>query len=130
MIQALIVDDEPLHIEGLIKYIRWNDIGYVRPLTAESAEAALVTLAENLVDVLITDVSMPGMTGIELLATITANYPRLSSMQTLIISGYTEFEFVQEAINLGAKGYVLKPIKMEELEAKLISFRTVIEKNG
>ncbi|WP_342421519.1 response regulator [Paenibacillus sp. FSL E2-0178] len=128
MIQALIVDDEPLHIEGLTKYIDWNDIGYERPLTAESAEAALVTLAETPVDVLITDVSMPGMTGIELLATITANYPRLSSMQTLIISGYNEFEFVQEAINLGAKGYVLKPIKIEELVAKLISFRTVIEK--
>lgn len=103
MIQALIVDDEPLHIEGLTKYIDWNDIGYERPLTAESAEAALVTLAETPVDVLITDVSMPGMTGIELLATITANYPRLSSMQTLIISGYNEFEFVQEAINLGAR---------------------------
>ncbi len=130
MIQAIIVDDEPLQIQGLVRHIDWESLGFERPLTAESGEDALAILNEVHVDVLITDVSMPGMTGIELLAKCKSDYPHLQSLQTLMISGYDEFEFVQEAIHLGAKAYVLKPIKTEELEEKLLSFRTTIEKKN
>lgn len=128
MIQALIVDDEPLHIQGLVRHVDWNRIGYAPPLTAESGEEALAMLEREKVDVLITDVSMPGMTGIELLARCKSDYPHLHALQTLMISGYDEFEFVQEAVHLGAKAYVLKPIKTEEIEEKLAAFRTSIEK--
>lgn len=130
MIQALIVDDEPLHIQGLVRHVNWSRLGYEAPLTAESGEDALAILSDAKVDVLITDVSMPGMTGIELLAKCKSDYPHLQSLQTLMISGYDEFEFVQEAIHLGAKAYVLKPIKTEEIEEKLASFRTAIEKRN
>lgn len=128
MIQALIVDDEPLHIEGLVKHVDWGRLGYALPLTAESGEEALTVLAGEKVDVLITDVAMPGMTGIELLAKCRSDYPHLQALQALMISGYDEFEFVREAIHLGAKAYVLKPIKTEEIEEKLASFRAAIEK--
>ncbi|MDG0794255.1 response regulator [Cohnella ginsengisoli] len=128
MIQALIVDDEPLHIQGLVRHVGWERLGYAPPLTAESGEEALEILADADVDVLITDVSMPGMTGIELLAKCRSDYPKLQSLHTLMISGFDEFEFVQEAIHLGAKAYVLKPIRTEEIEEKLAAFRTAIEK--
>ncbi|WP_254638988.1 helix-turn-helix domain-containing protein [Cohnella sp. GbtcB17] len=128
MIQALIVDDEPLHIQGLVRHVGWERLGYAPPLTAESGEEALEILGDMDVDVLITDVSMPGMTGIELLAKCRADYPKLQSLQTLMISGFDEFEFVQEAIHLGAKAYVLKPIRTEEIEEKLSAFRAAIEK--
>ncbi|MDQ0887839.1 two-component system response regulator YesN [Paenibacillus sp. V4I9] len=128
MIQALIVDDEPMHIQGLVRHIDWEKLGYHQPVTAESGEEALAIMADTRVDVLITDVSMPGMTGIELLAKCKSDYPHLQSMQTVMISGYDEFEFVQEAIHLGAKAYVLKPIKTQELEEKLAAFRDSIEK--
>lgn len=130
MIQALIVDDEPMQIQGLVRHIDWGKLGYAPPLTAESGEEALAVLTSKPVDVLITDVSMPGMSGIELLARLKSDYPRLGSLQTLMISGYDEFEFVQEAIHLGAKAYVLKPIKTDEMEEKLQSFRTAIEKKN
>ncbi|MEF2964779.1 response regulator [Paenibacillus sp. M1] len=128
MMRALIVDDEPMQIQGLVRHIGWEALGYEQPLTAESGEEALALLTAAPVDVLITDVSMPGMTGIELLARCKADYPELQHLQTVIISGYDEFEFVQEAINLGAKAYVLKPVKTGELEEKLASFRTAAEK--
>lgn len=128
MIQALIVDDEPMHVQGLVRHIDWDKLGYAKPMTAESGEEALQILACNRVDVLITDVSMPGMTGIELLAKCKSDYPETQAMQTVMVSGYDEFEFVQEAIHLGAKAYVLKPIKTAELEEKLAAFRVTIEK--
>jgi two-component system response regulator YesN len=126
--RALIVDDEPMQVQGLVRHINWKALGYDHPLTAHSGEEALDILGETPVDVLITDVSMPGMTGIELLARCRADYPALQFMQTVMISGYDEFEFVQEAIHLGAKAYVLKPVKTEELETKLATFREVTEK--
>lgn len=127
MLRALIVDDEPMQIQGLLRHIAWEKLGYESPLTAESGEEALALLETTPVDVLITDVSMPGMTGIELLAKCRSDYPHLQSLQTVIVSGFDEFEFVQEAIHLGAKAYVLKPVKTEELEQKLASFRSSIE---
>jgi len=125
MIQALVVDDEPMHIQGLVRHVRWESLGYASPLTAVSGEAALAVMREHEVDVLITDVSMPGMTGIELVARAKEADP---GVQVLMVSGYNEFEFVQEAIHVGAQGYVLKPIKVEEVEAKLMAFRAALEK--
>ncbi|MFD1134432.1 response regulator [Paenibacillus urinalis] len=128
MIRALIVDDEPMQIQGLVRHVDWEKVGYSSPLTARSGEEALEILEHKKVDVLITDVCMSGgITGIELLAKL-SDYPHLQSLQTVIISGYEEFEFVQEAIHLGAKGYLLKPIKTEELEQKLTIFRSAIER--
>lgn len=128
MIRALIVDDEPMQIQGVVRHVDWGKVGYTSPLTAESGEEALEILKHNKVDVLITDVCMTGgMTGIELLANL-SDHPHLHSLQTVIISGYDDFEFVQEAIHLGAKAYLLKPIKAEELEQKLTAFRLAIER--
>ncbi|MCR2807672.1 response regulator [Paenibacillus soyae] len=125
MIQALIVDDEPTHIAGLVRHVGWEELGYAPPLTAHSGAAALEVLRSHNVDVLISDVSMPLMTGIELVSRSKELGYRL---QVLMVSGYNEFEFVQEAIHVGAQAYVLKPIKIEEVEAKLTAFRAAIEK--
>lgn len=125
MIQALIVDDEPMHLEGLARHVRWESLGYAQPLKAMSGEAALAIIHEHRVHVLVTDVSMPGITGIELTARCKEADP---GIQVLMVSGYNEFEFVQEAIDVGAQGYVLKPIKVEEIEGKLAAFSASLEK--
>jgi two-component system response regulator YesN len=67
---------------------------------------------------------MPGMNGIELAAEAKSIHP---DIQILIISGYNEFEFAQEAIEVGAQGYVLKPLKLGEIERKLTAFRQTLE---
>lgn len=124
MLQALIVDDEPTHIQGLIRHIPWTKLGYAIPLTAETGETAIPLLQDHRVDVLITDITMPGMNGIELAAEAKVIHPEI---QILIISGYNEFEFAQDAIEVGAQGYVLKPLKLGEIERKLTSFRQTLE---
>ncbi|MCM3631366.1 response regulator [Paenibacillus glycanilyticus] len=124
MLNVLIVDDEISHAQGLVHFIEWEELGFAPPWTAESGEEAVDILQDLEVDVLISDVSMPGMTGIELAAEARRIHPHI---QILMISGYNEFEFVQDAIHVGAQAYVLKPLKTEEVTARLQSFRTVIE---
>ncbi|MDQ0062843.1 response regulator transcription factor [Paenibacillus harenae] len=125
LLKALIVDDEPTHIQGLERYIKWKELGFDAPYTAESGQEALEIMRNEPIDVLISDVSMPVMTGIELVAKSKAIH---SQLQVLMISGYNEFEFVQEAMNVGAQAYVLKPIKVEEVESKLTGFRKTLTK--
>ncbi|MFD0714562.1 response regulator [Paenibacillus sp. GCM10027626] len=127
MLNVMIVDDETTHIQGLIRHIRWRELGYEPPITAESGEEALAVLEHTPIDVLISDVSMPGMTGIELVARFKAHNPHI---QSLMISGYNEFDFVQDAMHAGALAYVLKPLKTEEVEDKLTAFRATLDRNG
>ncbi|OAS21843.1 response regulator [Paenibacillus oryzisoli] len=124
MLQALIVDDEPTQIQGLIRHIDWASLGYTLPFSAETGEMAIPILESNKIDVLITDISMPGMNGIELAGVAKSIH---SEIQILIISGYNEFEFAQDAIEVGAHGYVLKPLKLSEIERKLNIFRQTLE---
>lgn len=125
MLKVLIVDDEPSHIQGLVRHIRWAELGYEPPATCESAEEALEAMLEASFDVLISDVSMPGMNGIELVDRAKALQPHLL---VLMVSGYNEFEFVQDAIHVGVQAYVLKPLKLDEVASRLSAFRATIEK--
>lgn len=125
MLSVLIVDDEPSNIQGLVRYIEWINLGYENPVTFESGEEALEALGETKFDVLISDVSMPGMTGIELVAKAKRIHPHL---QVLMISGYNEFEFVRDAIDVGAQAYVMKPLKLAEVSSRLSMLRDTLEK--
>lgn len=125
MLKVLIVDDEPSNVYGLVRYIEWESLGYEQPMTCESGEEALELFAETAFDVLISDVSMPEMSGIELVAQLKRMHPQL---QVLMISGYNEFEFVRDAIDVGAQAYVLKPLKLEEVTSRLTSLRVTLEK--
>ncbi|BBI32730.1 response regulator transcription factor [Cohnella abietis] len=125
MLKVLIVDDEPSNIQGLVRYIDWAGLGYEPPVTFESGEEAMEALIETSFDVLISDVSMPGMNGIELVDNAKKCYPHI---QVLMISGYNEFEFVQDAINVGAQAYVLKPLKLDEVSSRLTAFRNTLDK--
>ncbi|MFC0331498.1 response regulator [Paenibacillus sepulcri] len=121
----LIVDDEPSNIIGLVRYIKWQELGYDDPVSAESGEEALELMGESSFDVLISDVSMPGMNGIELVAKAKTLYPQI---QVLMISGYNEFEFVQDAIHVGAQAYVLKPLKLDEVSSRLTALKITLDK--
>ncbi|QHT59690.1 response regulator [Paenibacillus lycopersici] len=125
MLKVLIVDDEPSNIQGLVRHVDWRGLGYDNPATMESAEEALEAMRASVFDVLISDVSMPGMNGIELVAEAKKLHPPL---QVLMISGYNEFEFVQDAIHVGAQAYVLKPLKTDEVSGRLAGFRETLEK--
>lgn len=107
MYKVLLVDDEYMILQGLKVIVDWQALGFEVVATARSAKEALTYLDDCAVDVMISDVNMPGMTGLELIEAARNVLPHL---QTLILSGYQEFSYVQRAMELETKGYLLKPV--------------------
>ncbi|MGD2069613.1 MAG: sigma-54 dependent transcriptional regulator [Gemmatimonadota bacterium] len=108
---VLVVDDEP-RIRRIVE-MALGDRGY-RVLTAPSAEDAWDVLEDGGVDVVVTDLQLPGRTGLELLADVRRRHPRLP---VILITAFGTVESAVEAIKAGAFDYVLKPFGVEELEA-------------
>lgn len=112
MLKVIIVDDERIQREGIMKHVSWQDYDMqVVGCAADGVEA--LELAETCrPDILITDVKMPRMNGIELAQKIKELLPNII---ILIISGYEEFEYARAAIDLNAHAFILKPINMGKL---------------
>lgn len=111
MIQLLVVDDEPVILEHLSR-IPWASVGVDAVHTAESAIAALEILRKQPVDLVITDIRMPGMSGLELCEQIRNLRSRT---KYILLSGHAEFEYAKKAVKSGAIDYLLKPIENEEI---------------
>ncbi|MBO7747300.1 response regulator transcription factor [Paenibacillus sp. MWE-103] len=116
MYKVLLVDDEPFITEGLSDAVDWSAFGLEVVGTAEDGDEALKRIIEVCVDLLITDISMPIMTGLELIRRARLIRPQL---KVIILSGYNEFDYLKEGMRLGIENYLLKPIRFEELEATL-----------
>lgn len=123
MLRVMIVDDEPAHRYGLMRHVHWEALGYETPIQAEDGEEALFLEQSNKVDVLIADVCLPGIDGIELVKQMRRRNPRL---YVLIISGFEEFEFARAAVEAGARAYLLKPLRIDEVEKWLKTFKEEI----
>lgn len=105
MIQTMIVDDEAVIHVTLRSLIDWESRGYTVVCDCSNGRQALEYLRENAVDLLITDIKMPEMSGLELLRSLReSNYTPV----TVALSGYDEFDLVREAFRLGAYDYLLK----------------------
>jgi YesN/AraC family two-component response regulator len=114
MYQLLLVDDERLEKEGIRDLLSWMDLDVEVAGEASSGKKAL-ELAERLEpDIVMTDIKMPGMSGIELASQVKTMLP---DVKIIFITGYQDFEYAKDAISLGAYGYILKPVDEEELYA-------------
>ena len=120
MINVMIVDDNTNIVKGLKILIDWEKLGFSVTATAKNAYEAIDAMKKNKIDVVITDIRMPEMSGLELLKYLRENYPDIT---LITISGYDEFEYAQKAIAYGVKGYLLKPVEEEELISVLKSVR-------
>ncbi|MFC3800256.1 helix-turn-helix domain-containing protein [Cohnella sp. GCM10012308] len=105
MIHVLIVDDDNLVRKGLITAMPWDDFGMRIAGEAANGEKALEFLASHRVELLITDLAMPVMSGIELLRTVRERYPDLA---VAVLTLHQDFEYIQEALRLGAIDYIAK----------------------
>ncbi|QGQ97752.1 response regulator [Paenibacillus psychroresistens] len=123
-INALIVDDESIVRKGLRHMVPWDKFGIAIVGEASSADKALEFLALNPVKLLFTDITMPGMSGLELLEQVSERYPEL---MTVILTCHQDFEYIQEALRLGAIDYIVKT-QLENLEQLLT--RIVIRINN
>ena len=112
MYTYLIVDDEMIERKGIRMLLSWMNIRE-NILEASNGEEALEVFEKEKIDVLLTDINMPFMDGIELLSRIHEEYP---GTETVIFSGYDEFSYAKKAISYGVSAYILKPVNPEEFK--------------
>ena len=113
MIKILIVDDEPFIRQGLKILINWEEYGYEIVGEAANGIEAIKVLEEKEIDLIIADIKMPEMNGIELIEYVHDNI--LSEIKFIMLSGYYEFEYAKKAIKYNVTDYILKPIQKDEL---------------
>jgi two-component system, response regulator YesN len=120
----LIADDEELIRKGIIARLEYLNIKPTELYEAESALQAMELLQKHDVDIVITDIRMPDMDGLTFIRQVTPLYPKI---QFIIVSGYAEFEYAEQAIQLGVKAYLLKPISNDALKKAITEVVVKIE---
>ena len=85
------------------------------------------TIRENSPDIVFTDISMPGLDGLKMIAALKSEFPQ---MQISILTGYRDFDYCQEALRLGVCRFLLKPSKLEEIEEALKVMADILKKNN
>ncbi len=123
MHKVLIVDDEKEIREGLKTVFPWAECGVAEVHTAEDGEKALLLVERLDPDVIVTDIKMNRMSGLDLIDKLQEK-GRFTG-KTIVISGYDDFDLVKQAMKLGATDYILKPIQIAEL--KQVVLRAIAE---
>ena len=117
---VLLADDEPPVLRYLARLIGESRQPFSVAGTAETGDEALKLTGELAPDILITDIRMPRMDGLQLLAAVKARHPEITS---IIVSGYQDFEYAREGLKVGAVDYLLKPVDPKELSDLLSRIR-------
>ena len=112
----LVVDDNKLVRKIISKYL--DDMGFKKVSFAVNASEALTFLKHNQVDLLLSDIHMPVVSGLTLLKTI-RNTASLKELPVLVISSENGLEYVKTAMTLGISGYLIKPIQQADLQKKI-----------
>ena len=125
MYQFIIVDDEKIIRSGLAKSFDWSSIGFEPVEQFEDGKEAIAYLENNTVDVVLTDVRMYEVSGLELAKYVFENHPQT---KVVIISGYKEFNYAQEAMRYGVCDYLLKPLDREEIRKVFLRVGEILAK--
>lgn len=125
MYSVFLVDDEPIVLEGIRTKIDWESSGFTFAGEATDGEIALSMIHELKPDILITDIKMPFMDGLQLASTIKKTQPWI---KIIILSGHDEFDYAKKAISIGIEDYILKPFTSEEIITALNKAAKQIDK--
>lgn len=106
MFKILLVDDERIITEGISKVIDWESMGTNLIGTARNGIEAFNMIEEKQPDIVISDIKMPGMNGLELVSKVHRTYP---DIRFILLSGFSEFDYAKQAMEFGVKHYLLKP---------------------
>jgi two-component system response regulator YesN len=117
MYSILIVEDERWEREGLVDFLDWNAMGITIAGTAVDGIEGYEKAMELAPDIIVTDIRMPGMNGLEMAQKI---HERLPDVRIVFLTGYSDFEYTREAISLHADDYVLKPVEEEEMRTSML----------
>lgn len=113
MYKLIVVEDEKPVREGIIDSFPWRDFGFKIVGSAENGVEALALIKKENPHAVITDIRMPFMNGLELAKAVNQLFPKI---KIVMLSAYNDFNYAQDAIKYGAKGYLLKPLKEDDLE--------------
>ncbi len=113
LLKVLLVDDEPFIRKGLAALIDWEAEGFVIAGEAQNGCEAVLRLSEEDYQLVISDIRMPDMSGIELVEEVKTR--KISEAKFVLLSGFYDFQYAKSAILYGCSDYVLKPIQREEL---------------
>jgi len=116
----LIVDDSSSMRAVVKKVVRISGVNMGTCLEASDGREALKVLAENWADVVLTDINMPNMSGLELIAEMKRD-ELLSSIPVVLVTSEGSEEVIQSSLKLGAKGYIKKPFQPEDIRRTLVS---------
>lgn len=125
MFSILLVEDEKLELETLRDYVDWKKLGASRVYTARNGRTALECLEKHNPDIMITDIQLPVMNGIEL-----SKRAREEGFgcKIVFLTGYDNFEYMKSAFQVQAIDYILKPFRVDEVEALILRIREQLEK--
>ena len=116
MYNVVIVDDEEIIANGLKTILPWDQYDCQVVGMAYDGEEGLSLIRKARPDILFTDIRMPGLDGLSMIAALKSEFPRL---QITVLTGFRDFEYAQTAIKLGVCRFLLKPSKMDELHEAL-----------
>lgn len=113
MYSILLVEDEVVELETLKNFVDWNSCGITKVYSARGARSAMSIVAEYEPDIIITDIQMPKVSGIELARMIREEG---YSCRIIFLTGYDKFEYARQAVQLHAEDFLLKPFQVDEVE--------------
>ncbi|OAX51090.1 response regulator transcription factor [Paenibacillus sp. AD87] len=112
MMNLMVVDDEYSAVESIAASIPWREHGIGHVYKAYSVKEALQQMAAHQVHIIITDIRMPGLSGLDLVSHIRLKWERT---KCIILSGHASFDYAKQALRHGTVSYLLKPVRDEEL---------------
>lgn len=112
MYSVVVVDDEQYDLEGLVQFIPWAELNMQVVASFYDAFSALEYMKQQRIDLLVTDIHMPIMSGLELAEQALQLYPQL---KLVFVTGHEDFQFAKRALTMQASSYVLKPVDDDEL---------------
>jgi two-component system, response regulator YesN len=127
MYKILIIDDEAVVRNSISRNIKWDEFGFELSDACEDGKKAIEAIDKYKPDVVITDICMPFLDGIELTRYISSKYP---NTKVIILTGFDEFEYAQQAIKLDVFDFILKPITPNELKKVLNKLRTKLDEEN
>lgn len=116
MYKILLADDERIILDGMAGIIEWDALGASLIGKAQNGNEAYDKILDKQPHIVITDIKMPGMDGLELIKKVSAESP---SVQFIVLSGFGEFEYAKEAMKYGVKHYLLKPCNEQQIISSL-----------
>ena len=127
MYAIMIVEDEELIRQGLTSLVDYEQFGMTVINQAENGREAWEKFKEQPADILLTDINMPQMNGLDLAHLVKEQSP---SCHIIFLTGYDDFEFARKAIKLGADDYLLKPFSKDDIEEMLAKVKGKLDRLG